>query len=399
VPVRSAAVVEDDAAAAGPPWRRPASGTLRVSCPQLGDSELRYVEEVLRSGWWGYGPVCRHLEATVAGWCGPGRHALAVSSCTAALHLALVTAGVRPGDEVVVPAITYVATAATVLHAGAVPVFADVEPGTLTLSARSVEPLLGPRTRAVMPVHYAGIGTDFDAVRALVDGRGIAVVEDAAHALGARRPDGRPVGAAGAFVCFSFAPTKPLPSCAGGALVYGDLAVAAELTARSCLGLELDTFRRFSEARALLPQHVVREGWHYRLNDVAAAIAVAQLERLEATRLRRAALVAAYREGLAGLAEVELLAEPPGGLPSWYLMSIRVAATSRDRLRAFLAEHGVDSGVHYSSLRSQPLFRDCRGAVPVAEREAARIVTLPLHEGLGSDDVERVCGLIRRFLA
>lgn len=380
------------------PWQRPSSAVLRVSRPHLTDRELAYAAEVLRSGWWGYGPVARHLEAQAAALVGHGRQALAVSSCTSALHLALVAAGVGPGDEVVVPAITYVATAAAVLHTGAEPVFADVDPAMLTLSAATVEPVLGPRTRAIMPVHYAGAGTDFDAVRALVADRRIAVIEDAAHALGACRGDGLPVGAAGPFTCFSFAPTKPLASCSGGLIVFEDAGLAASLASASCLGLETDTFSRFS-GRQLAGQHVARLGWHYRANDVASAVAVAQLERLEEVRTRRASLEAAYRQLLGDLGDVVFLHAPPGGTPCWYLMSVRVPADRRDRLRLRLSEAGIDSGIHYSSLRRQPLFEGCRGEVPVAEREAARILTLPLHEGLTETDVERVCSVVRAGLA
>jgi dTDP-4-amino-4,6-dideoxygalactose transaminase len=245
-----------------------------------------------------------------------------------------------------------------------------------------------------MPVHYAGVGTDFDDVRALVAGRPITVIEDAAHALGARRGNGRPVGSAGAFACFSFAPTKPLASCSGGLIVFEDGALGSTLSAVSCLGLEVDTFSRFSDRRDLPAQHVGRLGWHYRANDVACALAVAQLERMEEIRARRAALEAAYRERLGAMEGVELLRVPEGGLPCWYLLSIRVPADRRDSLRRRLADNGIDCGIHYSSLRRQPLFAGCRGEAPVAEREAARIVTLPLHEGMNERDVERVCAVV-----
>lgn len=382
--------------AVAPPWRRPTHALLRISRPAAGARERAYVEDVLASGWWGYGPVCRHLERQAAELIGSGRNVLAVSSCTAALHLALAAAGVGLGDEVIVPAITYVATAAAVRHAGAVPVFADVDPASLMLTAATVEPLLGPRVRAVIPVHYAGVAGEFDPVRALVAGRGIAVVEDAAHALGALRRDGRPVGAEGAFACFSFAPTKPLASISGGLLVFDDPDLAGRLAAGSCLGLETDTLSRF-ETRGLVGQHVQRLGWHYRANDMAAAIAVAQMERLEEIRSRRAGLEALYREGLADLPGVQLL--PVSGTPCWYLMAIRVAAERRDPLRLALREQGVDCGIHYSCLLRQPLFAGCRGQVEVADREAARIVTLPLHEGLVPADVVRVCGIVRSLAA
>ena len=201
------------------PWQRPALKSTLVSKPALPEAALSYVQDVLRSGWWGYGPVAQHLQATVEELYDHRQNVLATSSCTAAMHLALRAAGVGPGDEVIVPAFTYVSTAIVAVYCGAQPVFADIDPATLTISADTVAPLLSDRTRAIIPMHYAGPPMDFDPIRELVAGRNITVVEDAAHAFGSIR-DGQRVGTGAEFVAFSFAPTKQIASSNGGLLLF-----------------------------------------------------------------------------------------------------------------------------------------------------------------------------------
>jgi dTDP-4-amino-4,6-dideoxygalactose transaminase len=228
---------------AGPPWQRPTLKATLVSKPRLPDRALAYVGDVLRSGWWGYGPVAQHLQATIEDLYDRRQNALATSSCTAAMHLALRAAGVGPGDEVIVPAFTYVSTAIVAVYCGAEPVFADIDPETLTLSAATVEPLLSKRTRAIIPMHYAGPPADFEPIRELVAGRDITVIEDAAHAFGSVR-DGQRVGTGAEFAAFSFAPTKQIASSNGGILLYRDGERRTEINQLAFLGLAADTYNR-----------------------------------------------------------------------------------------------------------------------------------------------------------
>jgi UDP-4-amino-4-deoxy-L-arabinose-oxoglutarate aminotransferase len=379
------------------PWQRPALKSTLVSKPALPEAALAYVQDVLRSGWWGYGPVAQHLQATVEALYGGRQNALATSSCTAAMHLALRAAGVGPGDEVIVPAFTYVSTAIVAVYCGAAPVFADIDPATLTITAETVAPLISQRTRAIIPMHYAGPPADFAPIRALVAGRGIAVVEDAAHAFGSIQ-GGERVGSGAEFAAFSFAPTKQIASSNGGLLLFRDGARRTEINQLSFLGLAADTYNR-TVAQGVSPtQHVARIGHKYKIDDLAAAVAFAGLERLEDIVAQRTALVERYRAQLEGLEQVELLPRRTNALISWYILPIRVPAAQRDGLRARLAERRIDSTVHYPNLLEQPAFQGCRGSVPVTERETRRVISLPLHQHIGPSEVDRVCDTVRGFL-
>ena len=249
------------------PWRRPELKSMLVSKPSLPGNAISYVEAVLSSGWWGYGPVAQRLQSSVEELYDQRQNALATTSCTAAMHLALRAVGVGRGDEVIVPAFTYVSTAIVAVYAGAKPVFADIDPVTLTMSAGSVERVLSKRTRAIIPMHYAGPAMSFEPIRALVAGRRITVIEDAAHAFGSMR-DGEPVGARAEFAAFSFAPTKQIASCNGGMLLFRDPERRTEINQLAFLGLAADTYNR-TIAKGVSPtQHVARIGMMYQ--EVAA---------------------------------------------------------------------------------------------------------------------------------
>jgi UDP-4-amino-4-deoxy-L-arabinose-oxoglutarate aminotransferase len=380
------------------PWQRPPLKATLVSKPALHSNAEAYVLDVLRSGWWGYGPVAQHLQAAVEDLYEHRLNALATSSCTAAMHLALRAAGVGPGDEVIVPAFTYVSTAIVAIYCGAAPVFADIDPTTLTITAETVEPLLSRRTRAIIPMHYAGPPADFEPIRQLIAGRDITVVEDAAHAFGSIR-DGQRVAAGAEFVAFSFAPTKQIASSNGGLLLYKDGERRTEINQLAFLGLAADTYNR-TVARGVSPtQHVARVGHKYKIDDLAAAVAYAGIEQLDEIVAHRAALVERYHGQLESVAAVELLPRRTNASISWYIMPIQVPAARRDGLRAHLAAHNVDSTVHYPNLLEQPAFRDCRGEVPNTRRASSRVVSLPLHRALALDDVDRICDLVRSHLA
>ncbi len=378
-------------------WQRPSLKSTLVSKPYLYPGALDYVTEVLRSGWWGYGPVSQGLEAQIEGLYDHRQHALATSSCTAAMHLALRCAGVGPGDEVIVPAFTYVSTAVVAVYCGAEPVFADVDPVTLTLTAATVEQQLTERTRAIIPMHFAGPPQDFDPIRELVAGRNIAVIEDAAHAFGSIR-DGQLVGAGSEFAAFSFAPTKQIASSNGGVLLFRDAEQRTEINQLAFLGLAADTYKRTTAKGVSPPQHVARIGHKYKIDDLAAAVAYAAVEHLDDIVEHRAALVRAYCEQLEGLAEVELLPHDTNARISWYIMPIRVPAEKRDGLRAHLAAHNIDSTVHYPNLLEQPAFQEARGVAPIAARESRRVVSLPLHHAIDVAEVDRICDAVSTYL-
>ena len=324
---------------------------------------MAYVEEVLESGWWGYGPVSKDLQAEVEKLYQGETHALATSSCTAAMHLALRALGVGPGDEVIVPAFTYVSTAIVATYCGAEPVFADVDPNTLTISADTVAPVLSDRTKAVIAMHYAGPPADFDPIRDLVANRGVSVIEDAAHAFGSMR-DGLRVGAKADFAAFSFAPTKQIASSNGGLLLFKDGSRRDEIDQLAFLGLAVDTFGR-TVAKGVSPiQEVVRLGNKYKGDDLASAVAFAAIERLDEIVSYRGALVDRFYERLGDIKDVQLQPRLSNSEISWYIMPIRVPASRRDALRAHLAAADIGNTVHYPNLKEQPAFQEFKAMFP-----------------------------------
>ncbi|MGI9510808.1 MAG: DegT/DnrJ/EryC1/StrS family aminotransferase [Geminicoccaceae bacterium] len=379
-------------------WPRPALTSTLVSKPYLSPKASAYVQEVLDSGWWGYGPVSKDLQSEVEALYDHKLHALATSSCTAAMHLALRALGVGPGDEVIVPAFTYVSTAIVATYCGAKPVFADVDPRTLTITADTVAPLLTERTKAVIAMHYAGPPADFDPVRALVADKGIAVIEDAAHAFGSIR-DSKRVGADADFAAFSFAPTKQVASSNGGLLLFKDEALRDEIDQLAFLGLAVDTFGRTVASGVSPTQEVVRLGHKYKGDDLASAVAFAAIERLDEIVAYRALLVDRFYERLEIIKQVQLQPQPADSTISWYIMPIRVPADQRDALRAHLAAAGIGNTVHYPNLREQKAFLPFKGDVPVTAEEAKRVISLPLHEMVTLAEVDRICDEVALFFA
>lgn len=379
-------------------WERPTLTSTLVSKPWLSPKALGYVQEVLESGWWGYGPVSKDLQSRVEHLYDQQCCALATSSCTAAMHLALRNIGVGPGDEVIVPAFTYVSTAIVATYCGAEPVFADVDPDALTITAETVAPLLTERTKAIIGMHFAGPPADFDPIRALVADHDITVIEDAAHAFGSSR-DGKMVGGDADFVAFSFAPTKQIASSNGGVLLFKDPARRNEIDQLAFLGLAVDTFGRTVASGVSPTQQVVRLGNKYKGDDLASAVAFAALERLDEIVSYRGALVDRFYERLAAVEQVQLQPRAEDCVISWYIMPIRVPAESRDDLRAHLAARNIGNTVHYPNLKEQPAFQAFRGDVPHTAAESRRIISLPLHEGVTHGEVDRICDEVTAFFA
>jgi UDP-4-amino-4-deoxy-L-arabinose-oxoglutarate aminotransferase len=313
------------------------------------------------------------------------------------MHLALRAAGVGPGDEVIVPAFTYVSTAIVAVYCGAEPVFADIDSDTLTITADTVAPLINERTKAIIPMHYAGPAANFEPVRALAADHGLTVIEDAAHAFGSIT-DGHRVGANADFTAFSFAPTKQIASSNGGILLYRDPALRAQIEELAFLGLAKDTYSR-SIADGVSPlQQVTRIGQKYKGDDLASAVALAAVEELDEIVAHRGALVQRYVERLAPIDELQLQARSSNDQTSWYIMPVRLPAAKRDGLRAALADARIDSTVHYPNLKEQPAFAGYRGEVPVTAAECRRILSLPLHQAVDLAEVDRICDVVSDYL-
>ncbi len=354
---------------------------------RLDDAAVQAVADTLRSGWLTMGPRTAEFEAAFAARLGV-RHAVAVSSCTAALHLAYLAAGVGPGDEVIVPALTFVATAAAVRHCGATPVIADIAGRRdFGLSVEDVAAKLTPRTRAVCAVHYAGYAADVEALRALCDARGIALIEDAAHAPAGSTRSGRALGTVGLAGCFSFFSNKVLSCGEGGLLATDDDRVAAlarRLRSHAMTSGTWDRHRGHANA-----YDVLETGFNYRLDEPRAALLLARLPGLEDDVARRRALVRRYREALAPLPGVSVPYRAADvALSACYVMPVLVCGreTVRERL---LDVWGVQTSVLYPSLTTLRAYAGA-GSCPRAEDVAAAELTLPLYPHLTHADQDHV---------
>jgi dTDP-4-amino-4,6-dideoxygalactose transaminase len=373
----------------------PAPDPIAFSRPWFDEREEAAVREALAGHVSGDGPIGRRVEARLAAQLGAAR-VLLTTSGTHALELALLALGVGPGQEVICPSFTFVSSANAVLRVGAKPVFADIEDRTLGLDPADVEPRLGPRTVALLPVHYAGVAPDMEALLDIARRRGLRVVEDAAQGLAATWR-GRALGTLGDAGCFSFHETKNVTCGEGGALVVGD----PDLARRAEIAREKGT-NRAAFFRGEVDKYTwVAEGSSYVLADVLAALLDAQLDKLAEIQRRRAAVVARYREGLAAWAAgrgVRLPPELPERVPNHHIFFLLYPeAAARDAALRSLKTRGVQATFHYVPLHSAPHARRLGVDVelPVTDRVAATLLRLPLHPLLSAGDVDRVIDAVR----
>jgi dTDP-4-amino-4,6-dideoxygalactose transaminase len=354
------------------------------------DELLAAVQETVSSGWWSMGPRVEEFEAAFADLCGT-RHGFAVSSGTAALHLALLAADCGPGDEVVLPSLNFVAAANVVAHTGATPVLCDVRgPDDLNLDPRDLEAALGPATKAVVVLHYGGHPCDMERVLEITTPRGIAVLEDAAHAPGAVSA-GRACGSMGRAGCFSFFSNKNLPIGEGGMVVTDDDAFADRIRLLRSHGMTTLTWDRHrGHAHGY---DVLEPGFNYRLDEVRASVGLVQLARLREGNATRARIVAAYRV----LTAIEGLGMPfedkPGTTPAHHLAVVLLPEdVSREHVRSLLAERGIQTSVHYPPIHRFSAYAGSAGArsLPQTDALAERILTLPLFPHMSELQIELV---------
>lgn len=375
-----------------------AAGTVPFSPPDIGTAEMAEVLATLESGWLSSGPRVRRFEEAFAAYIGAD-HAIALNSCTAGLHLALLAAGVGPGDEVITTPLTFCATANVIVHVGATPVFADVEPATGNLDPRAVEAALSPRTRAVVPVHYAGRPVDVVAFRALADRHGLALIEDAAHCIEGS-VDGRKIGTTGDFTAFSFYATKNLTTGEGGMVTTSSAAAAEQMRVASQHGMSRPAWTRY---QALEPSRydVLTPGFKYNMTDLQAAIGLHQLAALARHQARRRAITARYDEALSPLPLSRFAPVPPGVEHAHHLYPVLVdqpAAPTRDELALALSLAGVASSVHFPAVHLHTYYRErfgfARGQFPAAERLADTVLSLPLSPALTDAQVAQVIAAV-----
>jgi perosamine synthetase len=372
--------------------------------PSIGEAEIDAVAATLRSGWLTTGPSVRRFEESFAATVG-ARHALAVNSGTAALHLALEAAGVRAGDEVIIPTYTFAATGEVVAYFGARPVLADCRADTLNIDAKTVAPMLTPRTKAIIPVHIAGHPCDMDPLLALARERGLAVIEDAAHALGTTYR-GRPVGSIGDITAFSFYATKAITTGEGGMATTSDETYAARMKTMSLHGLSHDAWNRYTD-KGHWYYEIVEFGFKYNMTDMAGALGLAQLARATEFAERRRTIAQRYTAAFRDLDTCRTPRDASEGTHAWhlYVLELNLAALrgGRNAVVERLREKGVGTSVHFMPLHLHPAYQKAYGYrpgdFPVAEAVFEAAVSLPIFPAMTEDDVDWVLESVRDALS
>ena len=367
---------------------------LSFSPPAVGEEEIAEVTDALRSGWITTGPRVARFEEEFAALVG-AEAALGLSSGTDAMQIGLATLGVGQGDEVITTPMTFCPTAPVIEHVGATPVLVDVEPDTLCIDPEKIEAAIGPKTKAILPVHLYGHPCDMEALLAIAEEHGLHVVEDAAHALPARSGD-RVVGSIGAFTAFSFYATKNLTTAEGGMLT-GSKELIDRARPWALHGMSHDAHSRY-EAGGSWYYEVVLPGFKCNMTDLQAALGLSQLEKLEGFQRRRREIVARYHEAVADVSAVEVPVERPGVESAWHLYVIRLDLESltidRARFIEELAARNIGTSVHFIPVHLHPYYRDRYGFAPedfpVTYDAFQRIISLPLHPRLSDRDVDDV---------
>jgi dTDP-4-amino-4,6-dideoxygalactose transaminase len=381
----------------------PAEPFLPFALPEIGEEEIEEVVATLRSGWLTGGPRVQRFEEGFRRVTG-AQHAVALSSCTAGLHLALLAAGIGPGDEVITTPFTFCATVNVIIHAGATPVLADIREEDNNIDLEQIARKITPRTKALMPMHYGGQPCHMDELLALARAHGLRVIEDAAHALGAQ-DRGRPIGALSDAAVFSFYPIKPITTGQGGMLTTNDQALADQVRILSLHGLSKNAWNRYAEGGSAEYQ-VLAPGFNYSMTDIQAAIGIHQLEKLERFQTRRTHLAGLYDRLLADVPEVIRPQTRDDVVHAWHLYPIRLKLDklriTRNQFIEELRGRGIGTSLHFIPIHLHPYYREAfgfkPGDFPVAERVYAGLISLPLYPRMQDTDVERVVKAIREIV-
>lgn len=373
--------------------------------PDIGDEEVAAVTEVLRSGWIGQGPRTHDFERAFADYVG-AEHAVSVASCTAALQLALLVHGIGEGDEVITSGLTFAATVNAILATGARPVLVDVHRPSLNLDPTCVADAVTERTRAIMPVHFGGLPCDMGALDSLARERGLLIVEDAAHAVGAEL-DGIRIGGGENPACFSFYPNKNMTTGEGGMITLADESIAEQLRVLRLHGLSTDAWRRYS-SKGLVPSVVTRHGWKYNMTDIQAALGLVQLRRLDGFQARREEMARAYDEAFADLpADRQERHETREGhrhALHLYVLLLHLdrLTVGREQVVLALREENIGASLHYPGMYQHPWYRKVLGAerdrLPNADWVTDRTMTLPMSPSMTDGDVADVIAATRSVL-
>jgi dTDP-4-amino-4,6-dideoxygalactose transaminase len=378
---------------------------LIFGTPLIGEEEIKEVESSLRAGWLGTGPKVARFEADFSAYKGiKETHVAAVNSCTAALHLSMIAAGIGPGDEVITTALTFCATVNAVIHAGATPVLADIDPQTMNIDPKQIERRITPRTRAILPVHFAGRCCDMDAIMGIARRHRLKVIEDCAHAIESEY-HGVKAGTFGDFGCYSFYATKNVATGEGGMVIARKEDDIARVKVLALHGMSKDAWRRFSD-EGYKHYHVVECGFKYNMMDLQAALGIHQLQRVEQNWLKRKQIWDHYQEAFHNLPLTRPADPEPLTRHAHHLYTILIdekrSGIARDDFLNEMTKRKIGVGVHYLSIPEHPYYQETFGWKPEEFPNAMRIgrqtVSLPLSARLSNRDVDDVMSAIRRTL-
>jgi dTDP-4-amino-4,6-dideoxygalactose transaminase len=366
---------------------------LPVSRPSIGHEELQEVEKVFATGWLGLGSTVFEFEKKIKEYLG-AKHVLAVNTGTTALHIALDAFGIKGGDEVIVPSLTFCASVQVITALGATPVFCEINPDNLNMEITDVKKRITKKTKAIMPVHYCGQACDMDALTEIGRNQNIAIIEDAAHAFGSSYK-GKKIGSFGDATCFSFDPIKNLTCGEGGAVALSDDTIAELIRTKRILGIDKDTWHRYRNERAWFYE-VTTQGYRYHMSNINAAIGIAQLKKVDSFIQKKKEIVHKYNDAFMNVDGVRIL--------SWNLKEtapftyiIRVLNGAREDLIAFLKEKGVGTGIHYIPNHLQPFFKPFTMSLPITELIGEEILTLPLYFDMTDEQTSTVIEAVKDF--
>lgn len=374
---------------------------LPFALPDIGEEEITEVVDSLRSGWLTTGPKVKRFESEFSAYMGSGLEAVAVNSATAGLHLALEACGIGPGDEVIVPTYTFTATAEVVRYLGAHPVFVDIDPETMNMDVGQLNRTMTPRTRAIIPVHFAGMACDMDTILRFANQNGLKVIEDAAHALPSTW-NGKRIGTLNSdATVFSFYATKPLATGEGGMIVTREPGIAERCRIMRLHGINRDVFDRYVSNKPAWYYEVVAPGFKYNMGDLAAAIGIHQLKKLEAFQRKREKLAESYDDAFSNLPVILPPKPNAGDKHGWHLYVIRLKDDARIRRDDFIqamSDRGIGCSVHFIPLHMHPYWRDTYRLRPEDYPQALdayqRAVSLPIYTRMTDEDQKRVINAV-----
>jgi dTDP-4-amino-4,6-dideoxygalactose transaminase len=378
-------------------------GFLPYNLPDISNTEIDAVVDVLKSSWLAPGPRVKAFEAAFAAYAGT-KHAIALDSATAGMHLALVSMGIGAGDEVITTPTTFAASVNVIIHAGATPVLADIRLDDYCIDPAAIKSAITPRTKAILPVHHGGSACRMNEIMAIARAHNLRVVEDAAHGIGTEVA-GRQIGGWGDATVFSFYPTKNVTTGRGGMLTTDDDALAERARLLALHGMSNDAWDRYTD-RGSWAYRVLAAGYNYTMSDFQAALGHAQFSRIDEFQRRRREIAMAYNARFAPLPEIVLPIERPGSTHAWHLYVVRLRGEmrtiSRDEFIVAMKERGIGTSVHFIPIHHHPYYREtfgwAPGDFPVADEAFASMVSLPLYTRMTDADVDRVASAVEEIV-